>query len=164
MQGEVVEDPNTPEDPKFIPIKKPQTIKREPVDTFTIQGMDTTGRDVAQKTFDKIKKQIETSRSMLSNKKDIDAFEDYLLTNLKLHMDVFDNEMNPSTEEPTTPEYDQEKQKLDANAPEGEEAQDMTGSEETPPEEPGVPAEEPPPEPEQEQPAPPPVAENRKRK
>lgn len=164
LQEEVVEDPNTPEDPKFIPIKKPQTIKREPVDTFTIQGMDTTGRDVAQKTFDKIKKQIETSRSMLSNKKDIDAFEDYLLTNLKLHMDVFDNEMNPSTEEPTTPEYDQEKQKLDANAPEGEEVQDMADAEEAPPEEPIAPPEEPAPETGAEEQPPPPVAESRKRK
>jgi nicotinic acid mononucleotide adenylyltransferase len=148
LQEEVVEDPNSPQDPKFIPIKKPQTVKAQPVDSFTIQGMDTTGRDIAQKTFDKIKKQIETSRSMLSNPKDIEAFEDYLLTNLKLHMDVFDNEMSPATEEPTTPEYEQEKQKLDSEeeiqpseteeeptAPEGDVSSQIPSStpEQTPP-------------------------------
>jgi len=162
LQEEVVEDPNIPQDPKFISIKKPQTITKEPVDKFSIQGMDTTGRDVAQKTFDKIRKQIETSRSMLSNKKDVSAFEDYLLTNLKLHMDVFDNEMNTSTEEPTTPEYDQQKQKLDANAPEG--AADAGAGEEAPPEGAEQPPEgaEQPPEGAEQPPAP--VAERRNRR
>lgn len=48
-------------------------------------------------------------------------------------MDVFDNEMQPSTEEPTTPEYDEEKQKLDANteAPAAEEP--AAGAEAPPP-------------------------------
>ena len=128
-----IKNSNYPNDPKFVPIKKPQMMKKEPVDTFSIQGMDTTGRDIAQKNVDKIKKQIEISRTMLSNPKDIDAFEDYLLTNVKLHMDVFDNEMQPSTEEPTTPEYDEEKQKLDANteAPAAEEP--AAGAEAPPP-------------------------------
>jgi nicotinic acid mononucleotide adenylyltransferase len=163
LQEETIEEPNTPQDPKFIAIKKPQTVKAQPVDTFTIQGMDTTGRDVAQKTFDKVKKQIETSRSMLSNKKDIDAFEDYLLTNLKLHMDVFDNEMSPATEEPTTPEYDQEKQKLDANAPaDGEE---NLADEEPPAPEGDVSSQLPSSTPEQTPPASPnPLAERKKKK
>jgi nicotinic acid mononucleotide adenylyltransferase len=153
LQEEIVEDPNIPKDPKFIAIKKPQTIKKEPVDSFSIQGMDTTGRDVSQKTFDKIKKQIETSRSMLSNKKDVSAFEDYLLTNLKLHMDVFDNEMNVSAEEPSTPEYDQEKQKLDSNPPEADKNDAATAGTESPPETtpttPASPASTTPPEPAQ---------------
>ena len=36
---------------------------------------------------------------------------DYLITNLKLYFDKFEEEMNPTVTEPTTPEYEQEKQR-----------------------------------------------------
>ena len=54
----------------------------------------------------------------LSDEKDKEAFRDYLLTNLKLHMDIFENELQVDVEEPTTPQYEQEKEKLNANPPE----------------------------------------------
>jgi hypothetical protein len=36
-------------------------------------------------------------------------FEDYLITNLKLYFDKFEDELSTTLEEPTTPEYEEEK-------------------------------------------------------
>lgn len=126
-------DPNQPTDPRFIPIKKPVTVKKEPVDTFTIQGLDRTGANVAKTTFRKIENKIKNTYENLTDPKDREMFKDYLITNLKLHMDIFDNEMKNNVKEPTTPEYEKEKQKLDT-AP--EQTSDVTG---------GAATEEPPP-------------------
>lgn len=126
-------DPNQPTDPRFIPIKKPTTVKKEPVDTFTIQGLDRTGANVAKTTFRKIENKIKNTYENLTDPKDREMFKDYLITNLKLHMDIFDNEMKGSVKEPTTPEYEKEKQKLDATP---EQTSDVTGAaatEEPPP-------------------------------
>ena len=108
-------DPSIPDDPKFIPVRPKAKVvsdKPEEVDTFSISGMDTTGRDMAKKNFKKIGKQIEDAYDGLSDEKDKEAFRDYLITNLKLHMDIFENELNVDVEEPTTPEYEKEKEKL----------------------------------------------------
>jgi nicotinic acid mononucleotide adenylyltransferase len=109
-------DPTVPDDPKFIPVRPQSKVVDQPqeVDTYSIEGLDTTGRDMSKKTWKKIGKQVEDAYDGLSDEKDKEAFRDYLLTNLKLHMDVFENELNVNVEEPTTPQYDQEKQKLDA--------------------------------------------------
>jgi hypothetical protein len=107
-------DPNQPTDPRFIPIKKPKMVKNEPVDTFTIQGLDRTGANVAKTTFRKIENKIANTYENLTDAKDREMFKDYLITNLKLHMDIFDNEMKNNVKEPTTPEYEKEKQQLDA--------------------------------------------------
>ena len=112
-EQEVV-DPNQPTDPRFIPIKKPVTVKKEPVDTFTIQGLDRTGANVAKTTFRKIENKIKNTYENLTDPKDREMFKDYLITNLKLHMDIFDNEMKGNIKEPTTPEYEKEKQKPDS--------------------------------------------------
>jgi methyl-accepting chemotaxis protein len=108
-------DPNRPTDPRFIPVKTPKAIKKEPVDNFTIQGLDKTGANVAKTTFRKIENKIKNTYDNLTDQKDREMFKDYLITNLKLHMDIFDNEMQGNMQEPSTPEYEQEKQKLDVN-------------------------------------------------
>ena len=48
----------------------------------------------------------------------IELFYDYLLTNLKLYFDKFEDELAPSLEEPTTPEYEAEKRAEEASAEE----------------------------------------------
>lgn len=114
-------DPSIPDDPKFIPVRPKSKVDIEQpqeIDTFSIEGMDTTGRDMSKKTWKKIGKQVEDAYDGLSDEKDKEAFRDYLLTNLKLHMDVFENELNVNVEEPTTPEYEEEKEKLNSNHPE----------------------------------------------
>lgn len=96
-----------PEDPKFIDIGRKTPGEEEEQDTFTIPGQDETGRNMALKTYDKIEKNILDSYSLLSNRKDQELFYDYLITNLKLYFDKFEQELNPSVEEPqdtTSPE------------------------------------------------------------
>ncbi len=50
--------------------------------------------------------------TILDDVKDKDLFYDYLITNLKLYFDKFEEEMSDIPEtEPSTPEYDAEKEK-----------------------------------------------------
>jgi hypothetical protein len=86
----------------------------EEEDTFTIAGEDETGRNVAEKSFDKIEQNILDSYEVLAQEEDKNTFYDYLLTNLKLYFDKFEDEVPGSElEEPTTPEYEQEKAQQD---------------------------------------------------
>ena len=47
--------------------------------------------------------------SFLANPKDKEIFLDYLVTNLKLYFDKFEDELQSTVEEPTTSEYDKVK-------------------------------------------------------
>jgi hypothetical protein len=98
----------------------------EEEDTFAISGEDETGRNMAAATFKKIEKNILDSYELLANNEDRELFYDYLITNIKLYFDKFDDQMKTSLEEPSTPEYEQ------ASAPEA-----AAGAEEL-----GVPEEE----------------------
>jgi len=69
---------------------------------------DKTGSNFAQATFDKIETQIVDAYSLLSNEEDQGLFEEYLLTNLKLYFDKFEDELKTSIIEPTTDEYEEE--------------------------------------------------------
>ena len=44
----------------------------------------------------------------MDDDQDQDLFYDYLLTNLKLYFDKFEEELEASPDEPTTPEYEEE--------------------------------------------------------
>jgi len=72
---------------------------------------DKTGLNFAQSTFDKIEKQISDAYDLLGNEEDQDLFFRYLITNVKLYFDKFEEELKSSIEEPTTPEYEEEKEK-----------------------------------------------------
>jgi len=74
--------------------------------------LDSTGRNMALQTFKKIDNSVMDAYTILDDAKDKDLFYDYLITNLKLYFDKFEEEMMdmPKTE-PTTPEYQAEKEK-----------------------------------------------------
>ncbi len=72
---------------------------------------DKTGLNFAQSTFDKIEKQISDAYDLLGNKEDQDLFFRYLITNVKLYFDKFEEELKSSIEEPTTPEYEEGRKK-----------------------------------------------------
>ena len=74
--------------------------------------LDSTGRNMALQTFKKIDNSVMDAYTILDDSKDKDLFYDYLITNLKLYFDKFEEEMMdmPKTE-PTTPEYQAEKEK-----------------------------------------------------
>ena len=74
-------------------------------------GLDSTGRNMALQTFKKVDNTIMDAYIILDDQQDKDLFYDYLITNLKLYFDKFEEEMMdmPKTE-PTTPEYEKEKE------------------------------------------------------
>tara|TARA_R100001594_G_scaffold49070_4_gene82003 strand:+ start:241 stop:1014 length:774 start_codon:yes stop_codon:yes gene_type:complete len=78
-------------------------------DTFSISGQDETGRDMSYSTFKKVQGSMLDSWEVLSNADDKELFYDYLLTNLKLYFDKFEDELKANLPEPTTPEYEKAK-------------------------------------------------------
>ena len=96
----------------------------EEEDTFTIPGEDETGRNIAMKSFQKNENNIVDSYAILSNEKDRSLFYDYLVANLKLYFDKFDDELSNSVPEPGSDIYDDQKQA-------GEETDTDTGLEDT---------------------------------
>ena len=53
--------------------------------------------------------EVEVAYALLSNEEDQSLFEEYLLTNIKLYFDKFEDELSATLVEPTTPEYEEEK-------------------------------------------------------
>ena len=80
--------------------------EEEEEDTFSIEGADETGRNFAAITFNKVEKQILDAYESLANKEDAKLFYDYLLTNLKLYFDKFEDEILPAVPEPDSPDYE----------------------------------------------------------
>ena len=117
-----VKGPET--DPNFIPtsdIKKDQEDQQKqaepkPEDAFVaIPTEDETGRNIALQAFKRVEKQIREAYSLLANETDRDLFYDYLITNLKLYFDKFEDESQSTVPEPTTSEYEAEKARKDAS-------------------------------------------------
>ncbi len=143
-EGVNVKISDAEKDPQFIPLKadrkekeevsKEKEVKSEkPEEKFVpIEGEDETGRNIALQSFKRVEKQIREAYSLLANEEDRNLFYDYLITNLKLYFDKFEDELQISVPEPTTAEYEDEKSRKEGelNASSGEAAA-------------GVPAEEP---------------------
>ena len=107
---DVVDD----EDSKFIDINPEAAAEEEededPRDGFGIEGADVTGRNMAYSSFKKIESSIVDAYDLLSNSEDQELFYDYLIANLKLYFDKFEDELEVSGEEPTNQAYDTAKQ------------------------------------------------------
>lgn len=93
-EGEVSVDINDKN--AFIDIdgdkKKEDPVKTEK-EKFSIKGRDETGRNVAYQSFKKVETQIMDAYQILSDKEDKKIFLKYLLTNLNLYFDRFENEL-----------------------------------------------------------------------
>lgn len=98
------------DDEAFIDIEDKEEDDEEEGNFQDLGGEDKTGSNFAQATFDKVEKQIIDAFSLLSNPEDQDLFEEYLLTNLKLYFDKFEDELKTTISEPTTDEYEEEKE------------------------------------------------------
>ena len=96
---------------KFIDIEDPSSKEEEEEEEAfeTLPGQDLTGRNWAMKDFEKIENIILDSYMVLDDDKDQDLFYDYLLTNLKLYFDKFEEELSSTPNEPTTDQYEKEK-------------------------------------------------------
>ena len=85
-----------------------------------------TGRNFAATTFKQVEKQIVDAYDMLADEEDQQLFYDYLITNMLLYFDKFEDGLTAELPSTTTPEYEKEKE---------ETAAEETPAEETPAEE-----------------------------
>ena len=91
---------------EFIDIE--DTTEEE--DTFGIKDQNETGRNFAKGAFDKVEKQIVDAYDKLGDANDQKLFYDYLLTNLMLYFDKFEDELIAELPQTSTEEYEQEKE------------------------------------------------------
>ena len=110
-----VDDKEPPSDDMFIDIDDDGKIPEEEEEAFGIEGQEETGRNMAAKTYDKIEKNIVDSYAILSDDRDRKTFRDYLITNIKMYFDKYEAELSTEVEEPTTDEYEKEKQDQENN-------------------------------------------------
>ena len=105
------------DDDKFIDIRTDaeksaddEEEEEDPRDTFgaDVEG-DKTGRNVAYQSYKKIETSVIDSYELLSDPEDQELFYDYLIANLKLYFDKFEEELADSVEEPTNQAYDMAK-------------------------------------------------------
>ena len=101
---------------KFIDIDPQEEPEEEedPRDKFGIEGKDMTGRNVAFDTFKRIETNIIDAYDILGDDEDQDIFFEYLLTNLKMYFDKFEEDLMASPSEPSTDSYDKEATKGEA--------------------------------------------------
>jgi hypothetical protein len=120
-----IQDKPDPEQEKFIDIERPsqknnKQQKPDPKDAFGIEGEDETGRNIAMASFQKVEKAVVESYSILSDAEDKRLFYDYLITNLKLYFDKFEDELKANVEEPGSDTYEQEKSQQQTSQPTGD--------------------------------------------
>ena len=82
----------------------------EEEDTFAIKDQNETGRNFAKGAFEKVEKQIVDAYDKLGDENDKKLFYDYLLTNLMLYFDKFEDELIAELPQTSTEEYEQEKE------------------------------------------------------
>lgn len=107
----------------------PVETEREEFGAGVDDAMDKTGRNYALNAWNKVEKNVTEAYANLGNEDDRKQYYDYLITNLKLYFDQWESELEGSPEEPTTPEYEAEKEA------EGSIGDDEMGMEEPMPEE-----------------------------
>ena len=103
--GAVYHQMSQDEEVSIVDIQNEYDAEKE---KFSIEGEDETGRNDAYTSFKKIRNQIIDAYSGLSNEKDKNIFYDYLIANLKLYFDRFEEELQTTVEEPSSEIYDQQ--------------------------------------------------------
>jgi hypothetical protein len=108
---------NSADDDKFIDIRTDaeksadeEEDEEDPRDAFgsDVDG-DETGRNMAYQSFKKVETSVIDSYELLADPEDQELFFDYLVANLKLYFEKFEQELAPSVEEPTNQAYDMAK-------------------------------------------------------
>jgi hypothetical protein len=75
-----------------------------------LDDQNETGRNFAQASYKRVEKQIVDAYDMLADDEDKDVFYDYLLTNMLLYFDKFEDELQNDLAPVSTPEYEEEKE------------------------------------------------------
>ena len=105
-------------DDKFIDIRsdaeksaeEEEEEEEDPRSTFggDVEGNET-GRNVAYQSYKKIESTILDAYELLADPEDQELFYDYLIANLKLYFEKFEEELASQVEEPTNQAYDMAK-------------------------------------------------------
>lgn len=102
--------PQEKEDERFIDV--PDGEDREPEqddeEIEQIPGADKTGRNMAIKTFSRIESNIIDGYEILASEEDRELYFDYLITNLKLYFDRWEEEVSGSIEDNPSEEVPEE--------------------------------------------------------
>ena len=110
---------------QFIDIEPEKEL--DPKDEFATgledSGLDQTGRNMAYNSFKKIEQNILDSYDLLDDAKDKKIFYDYLLTNVKLYFDKFEDELSAELPNVTTPEYEEASREDEQDASEVEDTE-----------------------------------------
>tara|TARA_R110002074_G_scaffold171033_1_gene333378 strand:+ start:4145 stop:4903 length:759 start_codon:yes stop_codon:yes gene_type:complete len=97
-------------DDRFIDIDPKGEEEADPKDEFSTgleaSELDQTGRNMAFNAFKKVQQNILDAYELLSDDEDKKIFYDYLLTNIKLYFDKFEDELADVVPDITTPEYE----------------------------------------------------------
>ena len=117
------------DDDKFIDIRSPAEIAADaeddvdPRDEFgkDVEG-DETGRNMAYESYKKIETNVIDSYELLSDAEDQELFYDYLIANLKMYFNKFEEELSPDVPEPTNQAYDMAQKDKDVQTQEPGEA------------------------------------------
>ena len=75
-----------------------------------LEDQNETGRNFAQASYKRVEKQIVDAYDMLADDEDKDVFYDYLVTNMLLYFDKFEDELQNDLTPVSTPEYEEEKE------------------------------------------------------
>ena len=114
---------NNTDDDKFIDIRTDaekaaeDEVEADPRADFGtgVEG-DETGRNVAFQCFKKIETNIVDAYELLSAPEDQELFYDYIIANIKLYFDKFEEEIASNLEEPTNQAYDMAKSEQEPTA------------------------------------------------
>jgi len=110
------EDEDSP--PEFIDIEDDEVEEEEVPEEEEFatgvedQGLDKTGRNIAFQTYKQIEQQILDAYGILGNDEDRGIFREYLLINLKLYFQKFEDEM--STDAPEEPDIELPDEEIEA--------------------------------------------------
>jgi hypothetical protein len=114
LEEEIEIDVGDAVDDKFIDIRTDaeksaddEEEEEDPRNAFgaDVEG-DETGRNMAYQSYKKIETSIIDSYELLGDPEDQELFYDYLIANLKLYFDKFEEELSGTLDEPTNQAYD----------------------------------------------------------
>ena len=97
------------EKPNEDPADAEKAAEEEELGTFAISGQDLTGAKGALRSMKQIEDEIINTYADLYDPNDRDIYADYLLTNLQLYFDEFEDELQGTLPEPENPDYEQRK-------------------------------------------------------
>jgi hypothetical protein len=108
LEEENIEIDIADDEDKKIPIEDDDIPSPEEEFGTGLENMDETGRNMAFTSYKKVSQYILDAYDSLANPKDKEVFIEYLITNLKLYFDKFEDELQNTVKEPTPKSYSQQ--------------------------------------------------------